>query len=891
MRYYQKIFRILLLISVSLVLCLELFFIAGYVYLQKDSFSRQAASDLASMREYTDSRLAMNAQFSTLLRSSEYTDRLLQGTEPLSYNKLKLYKFVFSSSANQPNNYEKFAFSTLVDDYVITDDGTCGIRFFCSQFGLPEAALGDIARAFDERPRELSAFLEVAGPDGAPQYIHARREKFGSSLPLYIFTLFREQQLFETGRLSGGTFAIFRDGVPVAAVGEYSADSLARMVAGATDATDATDATGVAGIAEAAGTEIAAGVAGAGVAGARAAEAAGIGAAGAASASAVPKGRVWLEAASGIGEYRYVYIARIPSLATPVVFWLLLSGAAMLAGDVLLMFVIAKKMYMPIRELVGAAGKDADDQDEFSYIKKTILSLHGKLRTAELSERQYHAMLDDVYFRDLLEGRASGEYLAKQAGAPGGAGTEAVAAADAETAAAAAGAEISASAVGAASAAKATGVAGAEISASAAAAAGAADAASAANVANVTIVANVANIATAVSAAAAAGAANHLQPFPAPPAGASYYVAIIRYNQSDNADLDMSQDTAYFLKQNMDAFLADALRGLPFARIVDMRFDTQALLFACRDVSAFAEALDESLLMVETEHGLSLAAAVSRAFSDMREAADVYRQASWLLETGDASRGSRRVVSFHEKRGGGPQSAYFPISVENSLANALFQGKSGLWRSILGDVFAENRARGVAANFQQLSLMLTAATERLLGAAGMAAADVFGGESASTYLEYRMAEDYDALCAKATLIFEAIAGKMLAAQDKLSPAAEANMVRYVEENYRRDISLYDLASHLNLSKNYVSSLFKNATGMNFKEYVSRVRYREARAIFDAKPGVKVKDVAATIGCSTDILIRLFLKYGGSTPKDYQRLAGEGAGAGAASAGADGGAGS
>ncbi|MDR1060992.1 MAG: helix-turn-helix domain-containing protein, partial [Clostridiales bacterium] len=817
MRYYQKIFRILLLISVSLVLCLELFFIAGYVYLQRDSFSRQAESDLSSMREYADSRLSMNAQFSTLLRSSEYTDRLLQRTEPLSYNKLRLYKFVFSSSANQPNNYEKFAFSTLADDYVITGDGTCGVRFFCSQFNLPEAALGDVVRAFDERPNELAAFLAVAGPDGAPQYIHVRREKFGSSLPLYIFTLFREEQLFETARLSGGTFAIYRNGAPVAAVGEHSAESLGRLAAGGAGAGAAgseiaagAGATGAVGAAVtagsgagAAGSGVAAGAgagaagAGAGAANASGAGAAGAvgvaGAAGAAGAGAAPKGYVRLEAASGVGDYRYVYLARIPSLATPVVFWLLLSGAAMLAGDVLLMLVIAKKMYMPIRELVGAAGREADGQDEFSYIKKTILSLHGKLRTAELSERQYHAMLDDVYLRDLLEGRAAGEYAAPRAGARGDGGGEGTA----------------------------------------------------------------------------------FRPFPAPPAGAAHYVAVIRYNQADNADLDMSQDTAYFLKQNMDAFLADALRDLPFARIVDMRFDTQAVLFACRDVSAFAEALDESLLMVETEHGLSLAAAVSRAFSDARDAAAAYRQASWLLETGGASRGGQRVVSFQDERRGGPKSAYFPIGVENSLANALFQGKSGLWRSILRDVFAENRARGVAANFQQLSLMLTAATERLLDAAGLEAADIFGGEGASIYLEYRAAEDYDALCAKATLIFEAVAGKMLAAQDKLSPAAEANMVRYVEENYRRDISLYDLASHLNLSKNYVSSLFKNATGMNFKEYVSRVRYREARAIFDAKPGVKVKDVAATIGCSTDILIRLFLKYGGSTPKDYQRLAGAG----------------
>ncbi|MDR1439514.1 MAG: AraC family transcriptional regulator, partial [Clostridiales bacterium] len=705
-------------------------------------------------------------------------------------NKLKLYRFVHLSSGNQPRNYEKFAFTTLADNYVITDDGTCGVRFFCSQFGLTDAALAEIARSFDESPQDLATFTTAAAPDGEPLYIHVRREKFGSSFPLYIFTSFREWQLFETGRLSDGTFAIYRNGVPVAAVGEYTAGELGGLAVGA-----------------------------------------------------APKGYARLDAASDVGGYRYVYLARIPSPATPVVFWLAFCGALMLAGDVLLMLVIAKKMYMPIRELVGAAGRSADGPDEFSYIKKTILALHGKLRTMELSERQYHATLDNIFYRDLLEGRAAGERAADWAGAgaaeSGGMESAGKAVAELEGAEAAEAAELE------------------EL----------------VDLVPVPATATAQMTVPALSVYASAPAS--FAQLPPLPGGARYHIAVIRYNQSDNADVDMPQDTVYFWKQTMDEFLADALRGLPFARIIDMSFDTQAILLACGRISAFEDALNESLLSVEADHGLSLAAAISRAFLDMGEAASAYRQAAWLLETGGAGIGGQKVLSFREEPHGGSKNAYFPVSVENSLASALFQGKTGLWRGILADVIAENRARGSEAGFRQLSFMMATATERLLDAAGLSAPDIFGGEDASVYLEYRMAEDYDALGAKAAAIFEAVGERVLAAREKLSPAAEESMARYVDENYRKDISLYDLAAHLGLSKNYVSALFKNATGMNFKEYVSRVRYREACAIFDAKPGVKVKDVAAMIGCSTDILIRLFLKYSGAAPKDYQRRAAQG----------------
>jgi len=103
-----------------------------------------------------------------------------------------------------------------------------------------------------------------------------------------------------------------------------------------------------------------------------------------------------------------------------------------------------------------------------------------------------------------------------------------------------------------------------------------------------------------------------------------------------------------------------------------------------------------------------------------------------------------------------------------------------------------------------------------------------------------------------------------------NPSMTKKMLEFIDENYNRDISLSDLAVHLNLSKNYVSTLFKSAVGSNFKDYLNNARYGKACQLLQENPYRKIKDVAEQVGCSKDILARLFLRYSGALPSDYQQ---------------------
>lgn len=53
---------------------------------------------------------------------------------------------------------------------------------------------------------------------------------------------------------------------------------------------------------------------------------------------------------------------------------------------------------------------------------------------------------------------------------------------------------------------------------------------------------------------------------------------------------------------------------------------------------------------------------------------------------------------------------------------------------------------------------------------------------------------------------------------------------FVEANHTEELSLARVAQVVNLSASYFTELFKKSTGMNFGEYVARVRVEKAKCL-------------------------------------------------------------
>jgi len=95
---------------------------------------------------------------------------------------------------------------------------------------------------------------------------------------------------------------------------------------------------------------------------------------------------------------------------------------------------------------------------------------------------------------------------------------------------------------------------------------------------------------------------------------------------------------------------------------------------------------------------------------------------------------------------------------------------------------------------------------------------------------------------------------------------------FIERGVDQNITLSDLATHLGISESYCSTLVKQQTSFNFKEYVNYVRLREAEKLLRAT-NLKVSDICFTAGFnSVPSFNRNFKNFKGVSPSEFRKHA-------------------
>jgi len=101
------------------------------------------------------------------------------------------------------------------------------------------------------------------------------------------------------------------------------------------------------------------------------------------------------------------------------------------------------------------------------------------------------------------------------------------------------------------------------------------------------------------------------------------------------------------------------------------------------------------------------------------------------------------------------------------------------------------------------------------------------------------------------------------------PIREAQ--KYIQENFGSAINLESISQKAGFNATYFSLLFKKETGMNFLEYLTDVRIKEAKLML-ADPRKSIADVAEAVGYS-DVkhFSKLFTRNTGIHPSKFRKL--------------------
>lgn len=94
-------------------------------------------------------------------------------------------------------------------------------------------------------------------------------------------------------------------------------------------------------------------------------------------------------------------------------------------------------------------------------------------------------------------------------------------------------------------------------------------------------------------------------------------------------------------------------------------------------------------------------------------------------------------------------------------------------------------------------------------------------------------------------------------------------IRFIRDNYDKELNLELISSRLFMNANYFCLLFKQHVGVNFIDYVHQVRIEKACEILRAYP-YKTYEVAAKVGYTNEkYFCRIFKRLTGMTPTQYR----------------------
>jgi two-component system response regulator YesN len=105
------------------------------------------------------------------------------------------------------------------------------------------------------------------------------------------------------------------------------------------------------------------------------------------------------------------------------------------------------------------------------------------------------------------------------------------------------------------------------------------------------------------------------------------------------------------------------------------------------------------------------------------------------------------------------------------------------------------------------------------------------------------------------------------------PDLISQMLTFIENNYRYDIGITQIAEQLNVTPNYLSSLFHKKTGQTFMKYLTRTRLLKAQELLSSS-NLQIQQVAEQVGYySTRHFTKLFTEFSGCYPSEYRKKLG------------------
>jgi len=223
------------------------------------------------------------------------------------------------------------------------------------------------------------------------------------------------------------------------------------------------------------------------------------------------------------------------------------------------------------------------------------------------------------------------------------------------------------------------------------------------------------------------------------------------------------------------------------------------------------------------------------------------------------------------KTGTMPVTSSYPIDKEKELISRAKTGDTEKAKSILNDllgyVFFSEGSSLESVKFRSIELCSL-----------LSRAAIEGGASSSNILSVN--ESYlhslqsinsvDSLCYKLQSIIDIFVESMNYNFTNTSNITIKKATKYIANNFPNNITLENVADEVHLSPAYFSSLFKQAMGISFKDYLNYVRIEESKRLL-SNTDYSILDIAVATGYEDQSYFsKVFKKRTGLSPGKYRK---------------------
>ena len=235
-------------------------------------------------------------------------------------------------------------------------------------------------------------------------------------------------------------------------------------------------------------------------------------------------------------------------------------------------------------------------------------------------------------------------------------------------------------------------------------------------------------------------------------------------------------------------------------------------------------------------------------------------------------KGQGEIIFVDEVPVNPPTILNYSLDVEKQLINQLKTSDIEESCKSLDRILSNNLGKESSSPelIQQLFRALAGTTVRTIYEMGATMEEVLGSDS-SVYEDIdnrSMVEEKRQVLIKA---FEAIQGYIQNRTENQYEKLFANIREYVEQHYHQELSLPQLGKELKMSPTYLSSKFKEITGMKFVDFVNIRRIEQAKMVLRSTEE-PVQAIAEQVGfVNANTFIKVFKKHEGVTPGQYRSL--------------------